>query len=281
MRPIFGALALSLAVASPAAAWGWLQTPEAFDPAPAQTAPDFAPIEAAPTSSADGICIAAILAAEARFDIPDHLLLALGLQEAGYKGPHGLTIWPWSVNAAGEGRRFNSRTQAEAFVRQKQAMGVELIDVGCLQINLRWHPEAFDTLTQGFDPTRNVAYAARFLRELYEESGDWWVAAGNYHSRSPGPQQTYLTSLKRNLQVAQARFGQFAAMAEGIPLPETEFGDFAFDTAPATRHREPTPYRTEGAIWGAEIAGDEGARRSLYSALDLEPVLPTFLDPEI
>lgn len=273
MRPVLGALAVSLALAGPAAAWSWLQ--EA--PAPADPIAEDSP-EAAPAGTGqDGQCLQAILMAEARYDIPDHLLLALGLQEAGYKSPQGLTIWPWSVNAAGEGRRFANRHQAEAFVRQKQAQGVDIIDVGCLQVNLRWHPEAFATLSQGFDPAMNVDYAARFLRMLYEESGDWWVAAGRYHSRSPGPQQTYLSSLARNHRVAQAQIAHFMALAQDTGLSMRDLPGQYAQLAPT---RTPTPYRTEGAIWGADLSGQEGSRRSLYSALDLEPVLPAFLDPE-
>lgn len=274
MKPVLGALAFSLALAGPAAAWSWLQSAE-------PAAPD---LEAYPEATPpqrqaghDGQCLQAILMAEARYDIPDHLLLALGLQEAGYKSPQGLTIWPWSVNAAGEGRRFSNRQQAEAFVRQKQAQGIDIIDVGCLQINLRWHPEAFATISQGFDPSANVDYAARFLRTLYDESGDWWVAAGRYHSRSPGPQQTYLTSLARNHRVAQAQIAHFMALAQDAGLPWDETTPHFAQAAP---RRSPTPYRTEGAIWGADLSGQEGSRRSLYSALDLEPVLPAFLDPE-
>lgn len=297
MRPWLGAALLTFGLAAPAAAWGWLQAPVTPQDNPEQSELDEAsayadevPSLASPIDAGSGVCIAAILAAEARYGIPDNLLLALGLQEAGYSGPQGLTVWPWSVNAAGEGRRFANRHQAEAFVIQKQAQGVASIDVGCLQINLRWHPDAFATLSQGFEPVRNVGYAARYLLELYQESGDWWVAAGRYHSRSEGPQATYLASLTRNLGVAQARLPQFAALAETVEFGIGGFGDGAgphglpvasggYLRAAAPR-REPTPYRSEGAIWGAAIAGAEGDRRSLYSALDLEPILPNFQEPE-
>lgn len=243
-----------LALSGPAHGWNWLNEP----------LPELQ--QEAPQVAQTGACIEAILSAEQRYNIPDNLLLALGLQEAGYRSPEGLTVWPWAVNAAGEGRHFASRAQAENFVAQKLAAGVTSIDVGCLQINLRWHPEAFSSYSQGFDARVNADYAARFLLELYEESGDWWQAAGHYHSRSAGPKATYLASLARNQRVAQTRFSEFAALGDGYsPKPM----------------REPVPYRTEGAIWGADLAGEEGGSRSLYSAHDIEPVLPNFLPPEI
>jgi hypothetical protein len=77
-------------------------------------------------------------------------------------------------------------------VRGLQAQGVRSIDVGCLQVNLLQHPEAFTTLDQAFDPAANVNYAARFLRELFAESLDWTQAAAAYHSRTPDLGMAYL-----------------------------------------------------------------------------------------
>ena len=264
---------LLLCAPTPGRAWGWLAPAEA--PEPEAEAPTAVLDDAGTAKAQDGACLAAIFAAERRYGIPDNLLLALGLQEAGWNSPQGLTIWPWSVNAAGEGRRFQSRAEALAFVRTRQAEGVESIDIGCLQVNLRWHPDAFATTLEGFDPARNVDYAARFLLGLYAETGDWWQAAGRYHSRNAGPQAVYLGALRRNHQVATARVAHFAVLAEAagaLELPATAFA--------ALPSRTPTPYRSEGAIWGAALSGDEGGRRTLYSALDLEPILPVFLPPE-
>lgn len=266
--PAFGqilGLTLALILPQPGRAWEWLK-PEPEDPTRY-----VAPRAGDEGGSGAGQCIAAILDAEQRYGIPDHLLLALGLQEAGWQSPEGLTVWPWSVNAAGEGRRFSSRAEALAFVTRKQAEGVDSIDVGCLQINLRWHPEAFTSPAQGFDAGVNTDYAARFLRLLFEESGDWQTAAGRYHSRSSAPQAVYMAGLQRNQQVVARRLTQLTALAYGGGSD-----DFAEDWyAPAA-----PAYRTEGAIWGAGIAGEEGAHRTLYSAEDLQPVLPDFLPPE-
>lgn len=258
-----------ICLSGPAFSWGWLTVP-----AEAPTAPEAsAQMVRSGTGDPGGICLAAILEAEQHYQIPGHLLLALGLQEAGYKDATGLTVWPWSVNAAGEGRRFASREEAMAFVRERQEAGVRSIDVGCLQINLRWHPDAFLSLAEGFDPIVNASYAARFLRGLYDEAGSWELAAGRYHSHSPAPQQVYLASLARNQAVARARVDELRARAfadgAGPPMPQGE-----------GQTRTAATWHTEGAIWGAELAGQDGARRTLYSALDLEPVLPAFLPPE-
>ncbi len=85
--------------------------------------------------------------------------------------------------AEGEGRFLPSKAAAIQEVRQLQARGVRNIDVGCMQVNLHYHPEAFEDLDAAFDPVVNVAYAASFLLELREEARSWTRAVGQYHSR--------------------------------------------------------------------------------------------------
>jgi soluble lytic murein transglycosylase-like protein len=62
---------------------------------------------------------------------------------------------------------------------------VKSIDVGCLQVNLMYHPDAFATLEQAFDPRTNANYAARFLNTLYAGDKDWAHAIAAYHSETP------------------------------------------------------------------------------------------------
>ena len=47
------------------------------------------------------------------------------------------------------------------------------------------HPDAFPSLDVAFDPQANAAYAARFLKELYAQKGDWTRATAAYHSATP------------------------------------------------------------------------------------------------
>ena len=63
--------------------------------------------------------------------------------------------WPWSFNAAGEGRYMASRAEAVAEVQARQAAGTRSIDIGCMQINLLHHPDAFESVEAGFDPETN------------------------------------------------------------------------------------------------------------------------------
>jgi hypothetical protein len=133
------------------------------------------------------LCRAAIAEAERGANLPRGLLQAIGRVESGRRDPETgqFAPWPWTINAEGEGKYFPTREAAIAHVRQLQARGVRIIDVGCMQVNLHHHPNAFASLEQAFDPLTNARYAARFLTELNGGRADWRQAAGHYHSQTP------------------------------------------------------------------------------------------------
>lgn len=210
-------------------------------------------------------CVAAILDAQARYGIPDNLLLAIGVQEAGRRGKEGLTVWPWTVNAAGEGAFFNTRAEAMAWVAGKRAAGITSIDVGCMQVNQRWHGANFDTLDLAFEPLVNVDYAARYLTGLYEETGDWWAAAGRYHSATEAYQKTYLAGLRRNQAVVNADLGRLVAQARR----SSRFTVVAAEVA------APPPPPEPPVFWSSARQTEE-ARFSIYSAYPIRPVLPDY-----
>ena len=132
-------------------------------------------------------CEAAIATAQGSEALPPGLLPAIAQVESGRYDPlAGHTRpWPWTINANGDGRMFDTKAQAIDAVRDLQARGVRSIDVGCLQVNLLHHPLAFASLQDAFDPATNAAYAARFLRTLFAESDSWPLATAAYHSRTP------------------------------------------------------------------------------------------------
>ena len=125
--------------------------------------------------------------AEHAASIPDGLLLAIGKRESGRLDARtsGILPWPWSVNRDGEGYVFETEAEAEAFVAAAQRAGSQSIDVGCFQVNLKYHPGAFASLKEAFDPGANAAYAARLLRELHDRRGNWEAAVADYHSTTP------------------------------------------------------------------------------------------------
>ncbi len=131
--------------------------------------------------------------AERAAGIPEGLLLAIGKRESGRVDPQtgGVLPWPWAVNREGEDHIFESRDDAVAYVAAAQLAGSRSIDVGCFQINLMYHPEAFASLEEAFDPAANAAYAARFLTALHDRQGSWETAVAYYHSATPWRGEPY------------------------------------------------------------------------------------------
>ena len=138
------------------------------------------------TESGD-VCQEAGTLAERANNIPAGMLVAIGRVESGRRHPAtGATVpWPWTINAAGSGRMFDSAIQAIEATRMLRAGGMASIDVGCFQVNLMHHSTAFSSLDRAFDPQTNADYAARFLTSLKERTGSWEDAIAAYHSSTP------------------------------------------------------------------------------------------------
>ena len=256
----FLALLLLLWPGAVMAQWSGFYTPTERAAEPEQQRSVSGPV------AVNGMCIREILLAQLRHQIPGNLLLGIGLQESGlYRGGE-LTVWPYTANAAGTGKYFNSEDEAVHWVRELRAQGTTSIDVGCMQINMHWHPDAFDTIADGFNPRRNVEYAAEYLVRLYEKKGDWAEAAASYHSGTEDLQKAYLGRLEQNLKVANARLDDFQEMA-GASAPQTAQAP----TAPARR------MPTTGVFWTAWLgreAHDGQGGRTLFGPNNNAPILP-------
>lgn len=165
------------------------------------------PAWAASSATLGESCEGAIVAAERAARSAPGLLHAIGLVESGRRDSRTgqRRPWPWTVTAEGIGTYYPSKADAVAAVQALQARGIFSIDVGCMQVNLMYHPGAFATLDQAFDPAPNAAYAARFLTSLYAKLGDWPAAAAAYHSFTPGPNAQYARLI--------------AAVWNGAPVP--------------------------------------------------------------
>lgn len=147
--------------------------------------------ERASAAAPSDLCRIAAIEAADRHGVPRQLMLAITLVEtrrrvAGRTGP-----WPWTLNIHGKGKWFDARADALAHARAAIAAGRQSVDIGCFQINYRWHGHNFGSLEAMMAPTRAADYAAAWLAELYGETGDWLRAAGHYHSRTPQHGQRY------------------------------------------------------------------------------------------
>lgn len=148
-------------------------------------------VHATPAEPID--CAAAAAFVEAETGLPARLLYAIGQVETGrlVPGTNRIEPWPWSANMAGQDYVFASKEAAVAWTAAQLQDGHRSIDVGCFQINLMYHPAAFATLDDAFDPLANARYAAAFLFELHQRSGGWQIAAAEYHSSDPDLGEPY------------------------------------------------------------------------------------------
>lgn len=142
------------------------------------------------------LCDRATSQASATTGVPIDILLAISRVETGRRRDGALTPWPWTINADGKGAFYDSEAEAIAAAQIHETDGTGTFDIGCFQLNIRWHGEGFSTYEEMFDPVRNATYAARFLQSLYQEKGNWTDAVAAYHSRTPDLAQAYVDQVK-------------------------------------------------------------------------------------
>jgi hypothetical protein len=140
-------------------------------------------------------CDAAAIRAADRTGVPLPVLLAISRVESGRQVNGQFIAWPWAVNQSGDGSFFDTPDAAINHVAQAMAEGQSNIDIGCFQLNIRWHGDQFASLGSMFEPSENALYAARFLMQLYDEFGTWDAAIGAYHSRQSGAAAAYLSKV--------------------------------------------------------------------------------------
>ncbi|AKI02142.1 transglycosylase family protein [Hoeflea sp. IMCC20628] len=124
------------------------------------------------------ICEAEILSAARAHGVPPGILHSVGLTETGRKG----SLYPYALNIEGRTVFAKSRTDAIREFDRARADGKTLIDLGCMQINYRYHGAKFASVAAMLDPHANVDYAARFLARLHARHETWTMAVARYHA---------------------------------------------------------------------------------------------------
>lgn len=181
------------------------------------------------------LCLQAASDAARRTGVPYEVLLAISTVETGRNG----RPWPWTVNFGGDGKWFDTAAEAEESIAQALDAGATNLDLGCFQLNYRWHGEGFASVADMLDPAQNSTYAATYLAEHFDQTGDWALAAAAYHSATPEYASAY-----------QAKFQAiFAGLAGQPDAPREPLGQ---------RHRENR--------FPLLIAGAMGGRGSLVPA---------------
>lgn len=162
---------------------------------------------------ASSLCLRAASDAAKRTGVPYEVLLAISKVETGRND----RPWPWTVNFGGDGKWFDTAAEAEASVTEALDQGATNVDLGCFQLNYRWHSDGFASVADMLDPERNATYAANFLAEQFARTGDWSSAAAAYHSGTPEYAEIYRAKFEA------AYTGQAATEpGEGAPPAEVD-----------------------------------------------------------
>lgn len=165
--------------------------------------------------------------------IPPSLLQAVSHVESGRKVAGKITPWPWTINVEGKGYIFETKQKAIQAVEKFQKMGAKSIDVGIMQINLRHHPHAFHNLEEAFDPQLNIAYGAKFLKQLFMQHKSWNLAVGHYHSATPKFHNAY----------KQRVFSNWSHLSNKKDHPQVERAVMKFDEVESDMPAKPKVIR--------------------------------------
>jgi Transglycosylase SLT domain len=150
----------------------------------------------APAATPD-VCEREMARAAQANSIPLNILYSVGLTETGHKG----ALSPYDMNIDGRGAHADDLSQALSRIALERAHGGKLIDVGCMQINIHWHGKNFGSLAEMFDPARNVAYAATYLKQLRAREGNWTLAVARYNAGpgNPAAEKNYVCAVIANM----------------------------------------------------------------------------------
>lgn len=167
-------------------------------------------------------CTQAVYQLSQEMNIPKDILMAVALTETGMsidgepKAPR-----PWVVNIEGKGITFKNKQQAIRATRTYLALGKSSIDIGCMQMNWRWHKQRFDqSLRKAFDPYQNVKQAAEFIYDNYLQLGNWTKAVGKYHSATHKYAVKYIRKFKENLKIVKST-AQKPQLLASLSMPES------------------------------------------------------------
>lgn len=167
------------------------------------------------------VCDQAAAIASRETGVPLDLMKAIARTESGITVQGSYVPWPWTINVEGQGKRLRSLEDARIAFSQSHSSDVTNIDVGCFQVNHKWHGSEFASIDSMLDPADNARYAARFLKELHAEFGNWLKAAAAYHSRNEGLSDLYMARLIPILNQVRSSDGNSVQIADAQDAPNS------------------------------------------------------------
>jgi len=94
--------------------------------------------------------------------------------------------------------RAKSSADAVQKIKTLAKAGVTNIDIGCAQVNYKWHKQNFASIAQMVDPVQNVSYATLLVESCKSKNNDWYYCIKKYHSHTEKLGKRYAASIASN-----------------------------------------------------------------------------------
>lgn len=152
--------------------------------------------------------------------VPPEVLYSVASAESVVSLKAGRRPWPWTLNVAGKSLRFEDRASACQALNHALER-TRIVDVGIAQLNVRWHPQLFGagqrfaTPCDGLDPYANLDEAAQLIRQHFDATGDWLIAAGRYHHPAGGQHAAHYRAVVGR---EMTRIGMSQPMTNASPM---------------------------------------------------------------
>jgi hypothetical protein len=119
-----------------------------------------------------------------RHGIDPYILYAVALTESRKNdGQNRVIPSPWAINNDGNAFISGSQQEAEALLYQLMDQGKRNIDIGIMQVNLRWHGHRVAKPEQLLIPSTNLEIGASVLSEAIQSMpGNLAHGIGRYYS---------------------------------------------------------------------------------------------------
>lgn len=114
--------------------------------------------------------------------VPPWFLYGIALQESNMLFGRRALPYPWTLNVKGKGFRYRSYDEALYALKGFVGRGLTSVDIGCMQVNWRWHGTRLQTLERALEPYANIDAGAQILQLEFAATGDWFKTAMRYHA---------------------------------------------------------------------------------------------------
>jgi hypothetical protein len=119
-----------------------------------------------------------------RYQLDPYVLYAVALLESRKDGAQNKsTPWPWALNHSGKAIVPKSKQEAVNTLNQLLESGERNVDVGMMQVNLRWHGHRVAKPETLLDPRTNLDVGASLLADAMQSAPDnLALGVGRYYS---------------------------------------------------------------------------------------------------